>query len=80
MKDENVDKPAEFDDELQQLYRAQEQEVPSAELDEAILKLARASVKKAKMIMWSSWRRVFGVVIVGHCHRPLLSCLSRPYS
>ncbi len=62
MKDENVDKPSEFDDELQQLYRAQEQEVPSAELDEAILKLARASVKKSQddnvvIVETSFWRR-----------------------
>ncbi|ACA87586.1 hypothetical protein [Shewanella woodyi] len=62
MKDENIDKPAEFDDELQQLYKAQEQEVPSAELDEAILKLARAAVKKSQddnvvIVETSFWRR-----------------------
>lgn len=62
MKDENADKPAEFDAELQVLYRVQALEVPSAELDYAIVLLAKSSSGSTKsdtvvVVDNSFWRR-----------------------
>ena len=62
MKDENADKPAEFDTELQLWYRAQAQETPSAELDDAIMSLAKSANQSTKadnlvVVDNSFWRR-----------------------
>lgn len=62
MKDENADKPAEFDAELKLWYRAQAQETPSAELDDAIMSLAKSANQSTKVdnlvvVDNSFWRR-----------------------
>lgn len=62
MKDENADKPAEFDAELKLWYRDQAQETPSAELDDAIMSLAKSTNQSTKadnlvVVDNSFWRR-----------------------
>jgi hypothetical protein len=62
MKDENPNKPAEFDAELQILYKAQAQEAPSTELDDAIMSLAKSANQSTKSdnivaVDNSFWRR-----------------------
>jgi hypothetical protein len=62
MKDENADKPAEFDAEIKLWYRAQAQETPSAELDDAIMSLAKSANQSKKadnlvVVDNSFWRR-----------------------
>ncbi len=62
MKDENADKPAEFDAEIKLWYRAQAQETPSAELDDAIMSLAKSANQSTKadnlvVVDNSFWRR-----------------------
>ncbi|NRD74854.1 hypothetical protein HQQ94_16830 [Shewanella sp. VB17] len=61
MQDDNASKPAEFDRDLQLWYRAQAEENASAELDDAIMTLAKSAVEKMEdnhfVVESSVWRR-----------------------
>lgn len=70
MQDDNASKPAEFDRDLQLWYRAQAEENASAELDDAIMTLAKSAVEKWRIIILLL-KAVFGVAIAGQFHQQL---------